>query len=314
MDDDTYYDPNTGDNGSPTHPANRRDEAYERRQNILHHKQTDALTSFNNDAPKDKLARRQLVHLREENERLQKRLAEYEQEITTIHNGHQQEVEDYQDHLQDVMDERNHLQEALQQMERRYQELYHSFQGAVEDEAQHMLAEAARTIELHPESRPPVLRDAMKTVELRIKQMEEKQVGETLYLMRQAEKKSGLLEYELAQERQRMADERQDMHNRLENMRGEVVAHKKKIEARFRLRHVVMLTSLTTTLLLLLPLFQLISFSLFHFDHSYVFYIALFGPLVLCMILVALYTYIRSYTHLKVAITPPKPKQEKAPG
>src|SRR6266849_6284105 len=133
----------TGSSERTSRPHNRRDSLSERRQNILHQKQTDTLPVVNNEAPNGRIAWRQLIQLREENKRLRWELAELEKEIEAIHNSHQQEIEQYENHLQNMMEERDRLKESHYQLERRYQELYHDFHNTVEEEAKEMEQELA---------------------------------------------------------------------------------------------------------------------------------------------------------------------------
>ena len=167
-----------GQSNVPRVQYSHRDILNERRQSKLQQRQTDLLPAINGDASSGKLAMRQVVQLREENRRLRAELAEYERDIEAIHNSHKQETEQYQSHMLEVMEERNRVQEAHLQLERRYQELYHSFQVAVEEEAQNMVTKATQTLELHPDERPDTKNDIMKTVELHIKEVEERHSAE----------------------------------------------------------------------------------------------------------------------------------------
>ncbi len=147
-------------------PSDRRSPTNERRQSIVQQKNTDVLPSVSVETPHAKIAWRQVIQLREENRHLRFELeeqrtemqqliaaytslqAQFDQEATSIHGSYQQEREQYQSHLQALMDERNHLQETYSDLERRYMDLYHTFQDAVEEEAHKMVTEAAQTIEL----------------------------------------------------------------------------------------------------------------------------------------------------------------------
>ncbi len=246
----------------PSRPVSHRDILNERRQSKLQQKQTDILPSLNGEAPGGKLAMRQVVQLREENRRLRAELAEYERDIESIHNGHKLETEQGQNHLRELMEERNRLQEAHLQLERRYQELYHSFQTAVEEEAQNMVDKATQTLDLHPDERPVTKNDIMKTVELHIKEVEDRHTAEAVYLMQQAQRKALQVEHELARERLKIAADRQNLQAQQKAMREQTKAEQVALEKRLRHQWTVALAAMTTILLLVLPLLQVIFLSL----------------------------------------------------
>jgi len=252
----------TGSSERTSRPHNRRDSLSERRQNILHQKQTDTLPVVNNEAPNGRIAWRQLIQRREENKRLRWELAELEKEIEAIHSSHQSEIEQYENHLQNMMEERDRLKESHYQLERRYQELYHDFHNTVEEEAQKMVQEAARTIVLSPESRPTMMNDAMRTVELHFRQVEDERSADALYLMRQAQRKAKEMEQELANERQQIAVERQNIQNLHNSIREQARLRKRVVEQHLRAQYTLTLILITTTVLVLLPVFQIILLSL----------------------------------------------------
>lgn len=196
---------------------NRREWLNERRQNILQQKYTDPLPAVASDTSRGKSAGRQVKHLREENMRLRWELSnlqdQFDKELGTIHNSYQQQIVEYQNQLRDLMEDHNRAQAARVELEQRYQELYHNFQNAVEEEAQKMITEAVQTVEITPEHTPFLLRDARKTIELHARQVEDKHVAQALQLMREAQRKAQQLEQELDQERQQMLAERQSVLN-----------------------------------------------------------------------------------------------------
>ena len=177
-------------------PTDRRSSTNERRHAMLAHKNTDVLPSVTVETPHAKIAWRQVIQLREENRHLsfeleaqrqemQQLLAQYnalqaqfDQEATGIHSSYQQEREQYQSHLRALMDERNRLQERYADLEKCYMDLYHTFQDAVEEEAHKMVTEAAQTIELSPAGTPTLFQDVMKTLELQVRQEEDKHLVE----------------------------------------------------------------------------------------------------------------------------------------
>ena len=298
-----------------TRSASRRNSVSERRQNILQQKQTDHLPSLSPDMPNAKLAWRQMMQLREENKRLRWELAEAEKDIEANHSNHHQEVEQLQFQLQVVEEERDHSKESLVQLEQRYQELYHTFQSEVEEEAQRRLEDAARTLVLSPENRPLVAQnDLLKTVELHVRQVEDRHTAESLYLMRQAQRKAAQLEQELATERQQIAIERQNIHNLQLSAREQAQLRKRIVTERLQARYTLTLTLMTTVFLVLLPIFQLVAFSLLHISYTTPMIFALFAPLLLCVVLAAIFSYLRSSTRLITTSVPhkaPAKKEEK---
>ena len=294
-----------------TRSASRRNTVSERRQNILQQKQTDHLPSLGPDMPNAKVAWRQMMQLREENKRLRWELAEAEKDLETVHNNHQQEIEQLQFQIQELEEERNHTKESLVQLEHRYQELYHTFQSEVEEEAQRRLEDAARTLVLSPENRPVTQQnDLLKTVELHVRQVEDKHTAEALYLMRQAQKKAAQLEQELATERQQIAIERQNIHNLQVSAREQAQLRKRIVTERLQARYTLTLTLMTSIFLVLLPIFQLVAFWLLHIHYTTPIIYALFAPLLLFIVLAAIFSYLRSSTRI---ITTSVPHKAKAP-
>src|SRR5438477_4906059 len=234
LSDDTTQ--NTGAIERISHPYNHRDHVSERRQHILQQKQTDNLPQITSEKTHGKFVWRQYIHLREENKRLHWMISKYIDEIDSMQNAHQEKVEYYKSQLDKLKAEQNRTIQDHLELERRYQELYHSFQSAVEEEAQNMVADAARTLELHPLDRAGMTNDAMKTVELHVKQIEEKHTAESLYLLRQAQKKAYQLEHELTKERQQIALERDTMQNMQKSLREQAELRKDMAENRLRAR------------------------------------------------------------------------------
>jgi hypothetical protein len=224
----------------PSRPMNRRDFLNERRQSILQQKHTDALPSVDPDAADGKKTWRPAKHLREENIRLRWELSnvqeQFERELATAHSSYQQQIEEYQRHLRDLMEDHNHLQEAKLELERRYQELYHNFQNAVEEEASKMITEAVHTVEITPEHTPVLLRDARKTIELHARQAEDQHIAQALYLMREAQRKAQQLEQELDQERRQMEAERQGLLNLQNSVRTQARLRYEAQRTRLRAR------------------------------------------------------------------------------
>jgi len=269
----------------PSRPMNRRDFLYERRQSILQQKHTDALPQVNTDASNGKNTWRPAKHLREENIRLRWELSnvqeQFERELTVAHSSYRQQIEEYQRHLRDLMEDHNRLQEAKLELEHRYEELYHNFQDAVEEEASKMITEAVHTVEIAPEHTPVLLRDARKTIELHARQAEDQHIAQTLYLMREAQRKAQQLEQELDQERRQMEAERQSLHNLQNSARTQA---KLRFEAqRTRLRARWMGTVIMTTIMSLLCFLVIQASSLYFLGLS--FPLSTIAALIVCAVL-----------------------------
>ena len=296
----------TNDNG--TRVSYDRYARHLSRQVILNEKRsriTDVLPVVPGDTSNGKASAKQLALARDENRRLyheiealQSRIAQYseaetrfEQEIETIHQAHQLEIEQYQSHLREMMDELNQKQQAYQEMEQRYQDLYHSFQDEVEEEAAKLVSEAAQTMVLSPEHTPPLLHDVVKTLEFQVKQTEDQHVAELMALMRQAQRKNERLEWELAQERENLFNERQKVFEEQKRLREQGELRKKAIEAYLRTRFATKVASLTSAFLLLygisvLGLVRATTFGI---------YWSTFLPLIVCAVLAFFVT--RMTTH-----------------
>jgi len=282
----------------PLRAASRRDIINEKR-----HKNTDILPKINGEMPGGKAAMRQIAQLREENKRLrwelyeQQRLvtqqknvqAHLEQEIEEIQHTHQQAIEQYNMHLLEMIEEHKQLQEEKQELERRYQELDHSFHDTVELEASKLVKEAAQTLTLTPEHTPPLLRDVAKTLEFQTKQTEDQHVAQLLSLIRQTQHKASLLEQELANEREKIAADRQNLLAQQNSIREQAQYRYKTMRQHLQARWTLILTLLATVLIVFVPIFQLIFFSL-KFPLGF----ALFIPVVICIGLA--FIFARMYT------------------
>lgn len=290
------------------------------RQDILNEKRqrtTDVLPALESDAPDGKLSMRQMAQLRDENRRLRRELeelqrrviqhreaeAQLEKEIETVHAGHQLEIEQYQNHLREMMDELNQKQQSLLDMEQRYQDLYHSFHEAVEEEAGKLVSEAAQTLVLSPQHTPAILHDVMKTLEFQVKQTEDQHVAEIMALMRQVQRKNEQLEQALAQEQEKIAQERQKIIALQNNVREQGELRKKTIETRLQMRFTAVVTLLTTALLFLLATIQVAVFTYLKVP----LYWGLFGPIIICMVLAFIFARIGSHTQY---YRPPKQQKK----
>jgi hypothetical protein len=268
------------------------------------------LPRITGETPGGKAAMRQVAHLREENKRLRWDLedlegllgenknarAQLEREIAAMRSSHQLEIEQYQDQLRDMMEERNQMQELQADLERRYQELYHSFYEKVEEEATTMVSEAARTLVLSPDHTPPLLHDVVKTLEFQVKQTEDQHVAQILRLMRQAQHKAELLEQEIANERAQIDAERQNLIKLQNSVREQALLRYKSLSDQFRSRW---FTTLTFLMMLVLLALSLLQFTLNAFGLPI--YILLFLPLVICIVLAYFLARSRVYTRVQEA-------------
>jgi hypothetical protein len=240
--------------------GNRRTALNGRRQNQLQHKHTDSLPRVSREATNSKAAWRLVIQLREENKRLRSELnvvqAQFAQELETAGSLHQQEIEQYQSHLRDLMEEHKNMQEAQGELERRYQDLYHSFQEAVEEEAHKIVTEATNTVVLSPEHTPTLLLDLKKTIELQTRQREDQHLAQTLYLMREAQRKAQQMEQELDQERQLLANERQNLLTLQKSVREQEKLRYDVQHAHLQAKWMVALSSTVTAIIVVLILLQ----------------------------------------------------------
>jgi hypothetical protein len=301
----------------PSRPGSRREVLYEKR-----HKNTDTLPKINSDMPGGRAAPRQVAQLREENKRLRWELDEMQRlllqqknaqvqlvrEIATIHSGHQQEIEQYEIHLREMIDECNQLQEANRELERRYQELYHSFQDTVEEEAGKLVEEAARTLVLSPDHTPALLRDVAKTLEFQVKQTEDQHVAELLSLMRQAQHKADLLEQELAFEREKIAAERQNIIRLQSSISEQAQLRYTTIRKHLRAQWTMGVTFITTAALMLFTILVLTFVALkMNVD------VAVFLSLVICIGLAYFLARVRTNHNLQKARKQQKPATTATP-
>ena len=294
--------------------ANRREIINEKKQ-----RHTDMLPKMNGDIPNGKTAYRQVAQLREENKRLRWKLdeqqhliyqyrqaqAQLEQEIDSLNQNKQTAIEQYEIHLREAIEEHNQLELDNQELRRRYTELDSSFHENVSEEAEKMVAEAASTIILTPEHTPPLLRDVAKTVELHMKQSEDQHVAELLSLIHQAQYKSELLEYELAVERARIAEERQNWIDQQTRISQQAQYRYSTMEQHLKYHWTMVLTLMATVLLILAPILQFVFVAL-----KAPLFIAIITPILLCIAVAFLFA--RAYTNKKIQEASKKLNQKPA--
>lgn len=290
------------------HAVKRRDFIEGRRQSMLHQKHTDTLPQVNGDTANGKITARQVMLLREENKRLRRDFnalqAHFDKEMEADHNSHQQGIEQYQHQLRELMEERKHMHEARLELEQRYQELYHSFQDAVEEETHKVLKEAVNTVELTPEHTPPLLRDVRRTIELQSRQVQDQHVAQALYLMREAQHKAQQMEQELDHERLQLVAERESLAARQKSIRTQAKLRFDAQKARLRTQWNVAVTAIVMVVATVVLLFQIVLQATLH---SLGGYFSLFVSILisggLAFILARLWTHIIHF-HLKTKGTP----------
>lgn len=302
----------------------RRSALTERRQNLLQQKQTDALPQLAAETPNAKLAWRQVVHLREENRRLryevqeqraelQQLVSEYQslqekfdQEVAVIHSAHQQENEQYQTRLHELMNERNRLHDTHLSLEQRYQELYHSFQEAAEEEAHKLLSEAAQTVILSHDTTPVLLQDVVKTVELQVRQEEDKHLVEALYLKREVQR----IAEQLEQERQTIEQERQQLAALQLSISEQSALRHQTVESRLRARWKLKAVFASIGLPFVLVLLQLVALAFFHVSVAGPASIAILAPIVVCIVLTLLFAHPFKAVKMMYTSAPHKKKKK----
>jgi len=300
--DDTDFNTSTGPIDRSARVAYRREIINEKRQ-----RHTDMLPKIDGEMSNAKTTSRQIAQLREENKRfrwkideLQHLIYQYrqtqtqlEREIENLHRSKQNEIEQYEIHLREAIEERNQLEATNQELKRSYQELDRSFHENVSEEANKMVSEAANTIILTPEHTPPLLRDVAKTVELHMKQTEDQHVAELLYLIRQAQYKADLLEQELANEREKIASERQNLLDQQARISEQAKYRYTTMQKHLQARWTLVLTLMAAFLLILVPIIQLVFVAM-----KVPLDIAIFVPVVICIGIAFLIA--RAYTNKKV--------------
>ncbi len=282
--------------------ASRRALLNEKRQRT-----TDLLPPRHGEMPAGKAARQQLAQVREENKRLRWALDEHqhltthhktaqaqlEQELEALEHSHQQAIEQYNSQLLEMLEEHHQLQAENQQLAHRYQDLAQTFHETVEREASKLVAEAAQTLTLTPEHTPPLLREVAKTLEFQTKQTEDQHVAQLLALIRQAHHKAELLDQELANEREKMAAERQHLLELQQRIREQAAYRYQTMRQHLQARWTLILTLLATVLIVCVPIFQLIFYSL-----KVPLGLALFLPVLICVGLAFLFA--RLYTEKRL--------------
>jgi hypothetical protein len=242
---------------------------------------------------------RQVAQLRRENKQLhaaleekraemQKVLSEYAQlrsefdhEITTVHQGHQQDLAYHQTQLQELMDERNQLSETLHALEEHHQTLQKSFQDTIQEEAHKLMQEATEAAIRSPENASPLLQDVVKTVELHVRQEEEKHLIEALCLKREVKRMATILE----QERQQLQQEQQKLLSFQLSIREQAKVRQKLHEERLHTQQKVISLVTSFALLALFIVLEFTCLALFHTPVVGSVTLSIVIPIVVCVLL-----------------------------
>ncbi len=302
----------------------------ERRQQILQQKsadhQTDALPKIAVEAIPPKTILRQVIQLREENYHLRSHLEEVQQaydrlmaaynelqgefdgDVATIHHGYRQELVQYHRQLQAALEERDRLQDQYHELEVQYQDLFHSFHTAVEEEAYKMVTQAAQILDQTPDQAPVLLHDVVRSLELRAQQLEDKHLVETLYLKREVQQLADVLQ----QERQQVERERQQLVIMQYSISEQAVLRRKVLQARLHMRWKISFVAAASGLLVLLLALQYVFLLWFHIPISGFVSLALIAPLVLCALLSMLLAHPLSMLRHIYLSAPRKQKAKKA--
>lgn len=276
----------------------------ERRQNILQQKQTDSLPTLASELPNAKFAWRQLIQVREENRRLsfelddtqleaqqlqdnyQRLKDEFDKEISILHDTHQQELAVSQATVQQLLEERLQIQMTNAELTQRYQELANRFEQGVEEEALKMLSEASQTMILSPDKTSVLFQDIVKTVELQVRQVEDKHLVETLFVKRELLR----IAQQLERERQELNAERLQVFAWQHSVREQATERQKLLHQRLSARWRVASISTAAGLLLLLVVCQFVFLSLFHVQIVATISLAILAPLLLCIVLAVVFS------------------------
>jgi hypothetical protein len=270
-----------------------------KRQRTIAEKNTDTLAPLTHEVPSAKVAWRQVVQLRKENMHLRATLesqrtemqkvlsdstqlqSEFDHEIALVHQGHQQDLAYYQTQLQELMDERNQLSEKQQALEERYQALQQSFQDTVQEAAHKLMQEAAEAAIHSPEHASPLIQDVVKTVELHVRQEEDKHLAEALYLKREVQRMTEFLE----QERQQLRQEQQQFLSFQLSVREQTDLRQKLYKERLSTHQKVFSLVTSFSLLALFVILEFICLALFRVPVVGSVTLSILLPIIVCILL-----------------------------
>jgi hypothetical protein len=271
---------------------------HEQHEHKLQEKQTDVIPALRSDTSGIAVTWRQARQFREDNEYsrplLEQQRAEmqllitdynhlkndFESEIANVHDSYKVEMAFYHQQFRDMMAEHNHLRNAYQELEDRYQQLFHDFQGSVEEETQKKIIEATQVVLQSPKHIPAPFQQLVRAIEQQCRQEEDKQLAEALYLKRECYR----IRQQLEHERQQLKIEYQHMlvqqHNAQKQAELRQMALQARLQARWRMASV--LTSLGVVASLVI--FQFLFLSLLHVHLTHGISLSILLPIALCLV------------------------------
>ena len=160
-----------------------------------------------------------------------------------------------------------------------------------------MVAEAARTIELSPSSAPLFFQDAMKTIELQVRQQEDKHLIEALYLKREVQRMAAIL----ARERAQIEEERQRLLVMQSTARQQAELRQKTLQLRLHSRWKARAVTTTLGMIILLVTLQFLFLYIAHVKLAASISFLLLLPIIICSVLALLLsgplTRLREFYH-----------------
>ncbi len=286
------------------HILNRRHIWHGQREFTLQEKQTDVMPALKPNTSGTAVTWWQARQFREDNEYFRPLLEqqraemqllianynhlknEFEREIASIHDSYQEKIAFYHQQFRDLMAEHNHWHNAYQELEDRYQQLFHDFQGSVEEETQKRIIAATQVVLQSPKHVPAPFQNLVKAIEKQCRQEEDKDLAEALYLKREFYRMRQLLKYE----RQQLKSEYQYMLAQQHNIQEQAESRQRALQARLqaRWRTVSVLTS--SCLIATLVIFQFLFLALFHVHLTNGISLSILLPIALCLVPLVLAT------------------------
>ena len=156
-----------------------------------------------------------------------------------------------------------------------------------------MVVEATQTIELSPEKVPAFLQDAIKTLEIRAREVEDKHLLEILYLKSEVQR----MVEELTAERRSLDEERQQLFTMRHTTREQAELYQKTLQSRMHARWKFKSAVTSVGLLVTLIVLQFLALSLFHVPFVSAVSFAIFAPVILCSLLA--FVLVRPLTTVK---------------
>jgi hypothetical protein len=281
------------------HTLNHQHVWHEQHESALQEKQTDVMPTVKPDASGTAVTWWQARQFREDNEYLRPLLErqhaemqllianynhlknEFEREIARVNASYKEKIAFYHQQFRDMMADHSRLHNAYQELEDRYQQLFHDFQGSVEEETQKRIIAATQVVLQSPKHVPAPFQNLVKAIEQQYRQEEDKNLVEALYLKREFYRVRQLLEHE----RQQLKSEYQHLIVQQYNIQEQAELRQMALQARLqaRWRTVSVLTS--SCLIAALVIFQFLFLALFHVHLTPVISLSILLPIALCLVL-----------------------------